>query len=225
MSQELIQKVSVRGSNPLTDEIIAYDDFEGRQNFTGSGTGADWTVALTTGGNEMVDGLQGLKLQTRLTTPAIGDQVTAIRSMHLTPHKTYCLSSAFRFSPMANTRLVALLMDIYTGSHQCSFGVGYDPQVQMLEYQNQPGIWDTIIGGAIAVDGAAWGRLMFAVDISIFRIISVVCNGLVLPNLSQSVPYFVNTTAPHVDIGLFLATETANQCTAFFDHCLYSEHR
>ena len=225
MSQDYIQKVTVRGSNPLCDDILMYDNFEGRLNWSGSGTGTDWVVAQSSGGNEMMDGQYGLKLQTKATTPAIGDEVIASRSMFLTPHKLLTFSGFFRFMSSTLVRRVILRLYCYTGAIGSEVLVAYSPINQRLEYMEYSGAWWPVIGGSINLHPDAWHRLSFVYDIINHYVVAVQCDSLVLLNLSAE-PYFsIDTSAARVVPGVQLIADTAAQATSYLDHLYLFEQR
>ncbi len=225
MAQDYTQNVSIRGYNPLADDILMYDNFEGRLNWTGSGTGTDFVVALSTGGNEMVDGMQGLKLQTKATTPAAGDEVTATRSMFVTPHRYLTFSGFFRFLNSTTVRRICLRLLYYSGAYQYRFAVGYTCLAQRLDYLEYSEAWWPVPGGSIVLHPDSWHRLAFTVDLVSLRIIAVSCDTLSLLSLDLEPPLNNNTSGAHIDLSAYLSVDTAAQATSYLDHLFLVEQR
>ena len=222
MSQDYIQKVTVRGSNPLCDDILMYDNFEGRLNWAGSGTGTDWVVAQSSGGNEMIDGLYGLKLQTRTTTPAAGNWVTAIRYMGQLPGRILRYFVYFRPVGVNGCSSVDFGFYLYNGQTVTYVIVSYFVGDHTWKYYTPSGTWVAIPGMSMVYDPNAWSYLEFLYDVDT----NMLCGGrsgqMASPVLSLLQCQAPSTVAPAVAARFTLTTSGPASQVFYYDHVMLS---
>lgn len=222
MAQELIQKVSVRGSNPLTDEIIVYDNFEGRLNWAGNGVGADWSVAQSSVGNEMMDGLYGLKITSRVTAPVSGDWVMAERKICRPYSDTVRLLCHLRqIAPFGNL-YIGLGFYLYTGAAIVYCFVLYNSVDKRWKYVNSAGAYVNIPGYTIPLHLDAWNRVSVDIDLVNGLITRFSYNGVDIPTLSLAVYSCADSTLPALNLFCSMSTLQALSQSVCYDNLLLS---
>lgn len=219
MSQDYTRIVSVRGSIPVADDIIFCDDVEGQLNWSGSGTGTDWVVDKYGAVNAVMRGSYGVRMQTKATTPAVGDIVTAVRNVFLTPHRQALLSACFRLPTVSTIEYFEVRAIYWDGTYQYELSLRYD---------RAAGIWKQYISGTYQYNIAgssqvfhpdAWNRIEVAVDFANYNrnLRGLVCNQVNLPDINYNVLAAYDSAAPHLTVSFALKSSAASQQTMYLD--------
>ena len=223
MGREQLREVAIHGSvlNPYGDSnILLFDDFEGRQNWTGSGTGADWTVAQSTGGNEMIDGMYGLKMAASVLVPSY---VNALRYTRYSVGPMLSFQVAFRPTTIATSSNFYVYVLVYTGSRVYYYTCTYYFVLQAWYYYAVDNVFRAIPGASQRLFDGAWNRLTFVIDVSKFTLEEFECNGLLLLNLGLACHNVANTTDPCCMILFQIDGSVSPPATVYIDNVLFSQ--
>jgi hypothetical protein len=155
---------------PPAGETIITDDCEGPLNWTGSGTGADWTVALSTAAAHSPS--HSLDLTTRQTTPTAGDIVAALFS---TAHPTYprvTLSAWLDLGNLLSQGATDLVLNLNSGARHYGAGLRYDPPTATWYYWDVAGAFQEIVALAGLLAADTWYHLTLVIDLAAHHYVS-----------------------------------------------------
>jgi len=157
---------------PVTPTTLWTDDMEGILNWTGSGTGADWGVALD---NTVAHSpTHDLVIHTRTTTPTPGDYVLATRSVawpgqHVFHFDTYMYTA----NPVLLTYLHVGLQ-ANAGAEKWQGRLRYDHVAAKWQYETSAGGWTEIAAWAGLIAAATWYHLQLDIDMNAHKYVSAV---------------------------------------------------
>lgn len=166
---------------------IFYDDGSGTFSYDATGTGADYTANYVTGA--AFTRLNGMQLQTKTTTPAANDLVSAYKYLPLGPGPIVRLqllfrrasgtstnfTSAFRMLPDNETNLLTAEVEAHWQSGKLAY------------HKKTNGAWamTELADSFLQPDNNQWHKLDVAVNIHTHKWVHIILNGktLALPAL------------------------------------------
>jgi len=223
MGEEYKRTVQTYGFIPFSKDIILWDDIEGVLKWTGEGNAGDWVVDRISSVDGVMDGVYGLRLQTRVTTPAIDDWARATRKIGL--RKWYVVRVSFNFR-LPNTEVSWR----FISSPQFMDGAfWYNPMVRHLggakkwQYLDSGGAWQDIPGGGYEIHNEAWNYCEYTVSFRDKILKTFQCNELFLVDLNLPIRVF-SFVVPQNLLFLFeIQTAVAGSKVAYIDNVLIQE--
>jgi hypothetical protein len=155
---------------PAAGETIIIDDMEGPLNWTGSGTGADWTVALSTGSAHSPS--HSLDLTTRQTTPTAGDTVTALFSTTYPAYPRLTLSLWLDPGALLSQGPTDAILRVNAGAHKYSAGLRYDHANAKWYYWDVAGAFQEIVALAGLLAADTWYHVTLVIDLAAHHYVS-----------------------------------------------------
>ena len=155
---------------PAPGETIITDDFEGPLNWTGSGTGADWTVALSTAAAHSPS--HSLDLTTRVTTPTAGDIVSALFSTDYPAYPRLTLSAWINLGTILSQGPTNLVFNLNSGARHYGAGLHYDAGTGKWHYWDVAGALQEIVALAGALAADTWYHLTLVADLAAHHYVS-----------------------------------------------------
>lgn len=234
MGKDGIVTTATYGLIPSHGDIIMFDDIEGSFNWTGSGTGADWSVSTYT--SYTYRGAYTLKILTRITLPAINDYVQAIRKLHVPLTRKVAVSFYFYISDdFAPLKELSTFLTRYSGTTKFEAGIRYDVQNTRWQYLDPTASWSNIPGMTQNLMEGAWHHLTMEAELFPTGLPGVVtafytrfeCNDIYYDMRKNILK--MNTeasvTKEHLEVKVKITTNTAAQSRAFFDDILVRQTR
>lgn len=164
------------GSPPAAGETLLTDDMEGPLNWTGSGTGADWTVALTAAAAHSPS--HSLDLTTRVTDPTAGDVVTATYTTTYPLYPQLTLTAEINLGALLSQGPTDWIVRVNAGAHKYSAGLRYQASDGTWHYWDALGALQPIaaLAGVIAAD--TWVHVSLVVTLTSHQYVSASVDAL-----------------------------------------------
>ena len=220
MGKDYCELVLEQGVVAVPNDVLLYDDFEGQFNWSSYGAGTDWVVGKSSGGNEMMDGQYGLKLQTRTTTPAAGDYAAAYKSISVLPQKSLSWRVYFRSSTPILIGKVWVYGYYYTGSVQRCYEIYYNVVAKQWYYYGPGGVLSVVPGGNQNIDLDAWSVLEIEVSLISNVIKSIKCNNMDLKDINLATYNVGSSTPSNFTLYCQINNQSAGVSKLFLDHML-----
>ena len=155
---------------PAAGQTILSDDMEGPLNWTGSGTGADWTVALST--DAAHSPTHSLDLTTRVTTAMAGDTVSALFSTDYPAYPRLTLSAWINLGNLLSQGPTALVFNLNSGARHYGAGLHYDAGSGKWHYWDAAGALQEIVALAGALAADTWYHVTLVADLTAHHYVS-----------------------------------------------------
>jgi len=221
MGKPYVRQVEVVGLVEQLGTVLLFDDIEDLLKWEGSGTGTDWVVEKST--IEAFSGNASLHLQTRATTPAIGDYVRVERKFALSTGKK--LSVEFRFKYVSATLVdkIVIGFGFFDGSNYHRGFVFFYPPEQKWGYLKSDGTVADIPGASQNLHPGAWHRVKLILDFEKDEYVLFQCNDLVIDMSGTAFRVTPSTVPIYTFVTFEVWTETAAQAESYFDDIFCKE--
>jgi hypothetical protein len=217
MGREYQRESLVLGSLDVFGDVLFADDFEASTLlWTGSGDGADFTVARATGAAYM--GANGLSIATRTTAPAQGDIATATVHLPQTLRRKVTAMVHFRNISDALVKYVTLGFTGARADYAFNLGVRYDAALAKMQYQASGAGWSDVPLGGFDGSPDAFHRLMVVWDWSLMQYLKLVIDERYLA--MTGVAFDVTANGGDLELQAYLQVTTAGAAvaTSYFDN-------
>jgi len=221
MGKPYVEQVEVIGLVEKLGTVILLDDMEDLLKWSGSGTGSDWTVAKDT--TEAFNGSASLYLQTKATSPAIGDYVWAYRNIYLPGAKKMSLELFWRLTSATLVDKIEFRLFYYDSANRHEAVLYYLPPEGKWQYQDSTGSRQDVPGGAQKLHHDTWHRAKMIVDFEKDEYVTLVSDALVVDLAGLTLKTVTDTTGQVLQVGFLVHTETAAQADAYFDDVFVKE--
>jgi len=221
MGKPYVRQVEVVGLVEQLGTVLLFDDIEDLLKWEGSGTGTDWVIEKDM--TEAFSGNASLHLQTRATTPAIGDYIHAERKFALSTGKK--LSVEFRFKYVSKTLVDRIVVGFgyFDGSYYHRGFVYFYPPERKWGYLKSDGTTADIPGASQKLHERAWHRVKLILDFEKDEYALFQCNDLVVDMSGTALRVTSNTTDAYTFVVFEVWTETAAQAESYFDDVFCKE--
>lgn len=221
MAKEYSRSQTILGLLPISGSIILHDDFSGPLQWTkGVGLG-DAIFELSPSISK--HGKQSLHLKTRTTDAANGDEVRAVRYLHLLPSKVLSFLSSFRCTDFSKILHIMFSFEWYDGASTHICHLKFSPGTPKWEYYDSATAYQIIAGLGVALYDDAWHNLQLVVNFATDKYISFRLDHL-LADLSAIAFY---SGAPAADSMLMatieVKTNSASPAEIFIDDIMINE--
>jgi len=206
------------------DRILLEERFQETDKWTGEGTGTDFLVDGDYAGAEAYYKDKCLKMQTKATTPAVGDYVRGYRSFVMAAGKKIMVFFKFRFASRTNTAYIEFQAYYCDSTKRHEARIRYDVQNNKWQYLNSSNAWaDFPTSATQKLKEGKWHLLYFSVDLTTGKYGMMWCAGYTR-DLSACSYYKPDDTGDeYAEIAARLETATANQITGYFADLLVAE--
>jgi len=203
---------------PVLHPIIFHDDCEGTFHWQAAGDGADY-VAEYSNAHALVAN-KSIKLSTKSTDPTIADQVSATKSLWLTPHKVLNLTTAFaRLADGAASLDHLLTWYDETNSHAA--GIRVNRTNATGQYMNSGATWTTIAGVTWNyAKTPVWNKLRLSIDLETNKYISLALNHQLTDLSAISFAVSADAAIQRLALSLVVTAAHASVCTFHIDQLL-----
>jgi hypothetical protein len=176
MGQEFFQSRIVESSFGFGRGILLLEDCEGYIQWSKSGTGGD--DILTMSNVAAFRGSYGMRLKTRTTGAAAGDEIFASRCLGW-PESGRLVYRA-RIRPVGDAAIasVGLQLAVGNGVRIHLAGLAYYPNTGEVKYVDDTGGWVAIAALGQLILDIEWVSVEIVLDVLTFAYVSVCCNGL-----------------------------------------------
>lgn len=169
------RKVSVVTELGMTRNVVLYDNHEGAMDWLVGGTGADPTIAKT-GGRSFL-GLSSLVMKTRVTSPAIGDVVTAERIVSYPVKSRLFVGFRASVSNITKVTYARIQLNIHNGVRNYQAAMAFSWIEPGLVYWSATNDEVPVAEGAGASINRAWHYVGAELDLKNFEWVRLVGNG------------------------------------------------
>lgn len=203
---------------PILHPVLFYDDAEGTFHYVAAGDGADYITEYSN--EQAVIGNKSLKLSTRLTDAAIADQVSAAKSIWLSPHKVLNLTACFcRGNDVTSTLDFLLTWD--DGAQIHAAGIRFDRTLYRASYISSGGTWSPLADGLFNADSTpVWNKVRLSIDLSIDQYISAVVNHQILDLTGTAFAVSTPAVLQKLELTFVVTTAQAQVATWYIDEIL-----
>ncbi len=164
--------------------------------------------------------MQGLKLQTKATTPAAGDYVGISKRVAVGCQPFLAYRFYFRSPASSPIHQIEMYLGHYTGSVVRRYDVYYHPASKLWKYYTPATGWVAFPGGSQDLDLNSWSVLEIQVSLVSAVIKSFKCNNLVLSDLNLNAYSIADSSSPHFDLNLYARTLLAGVGKLFLGNVL-----
>lgn len=189
-----------------------YDDCEGTFSWTPAGAGADFDAEYTL--DHTLVGLHSLLLRTKLTAPTLGDDVSILKNLWLTPLSVLNLQFAFNPTTGGTKQLVASLY-WYDGTNVITATLRFGGPPAIVEYLNSLGGFTQIPGVTWKMASDYWNYCSMLLDIDALAWLPGVVNNQIIQTDTPALPSGVDPTTPYLML-YFSVTAGANARAGFW---------
>jgi len=215
MGRDFLGNFNVSSDMQFSRGILLLDDMEGTDLWTASGNAGDYDVSLDTAAAFF--GTKGLNMKSRVTSPASGDYVKALRLIPF-PGSDLCVIR-FRVCLPDVSKLdkFRLLVQFFRSSRSRIAGLEYHPNDPDLKYQDSVAGWTVLSGYDQAVVDGEWFTMELALDLATAKYIHVELNGI---RTDFTEPFFDNSDASgyrYCQFSFYAYTAGAAAVSAYVD--------
>lgn len=223
MSRDHIGSFNVSSGLSFARGILLLDDCEGTCNYIKSGTGADPVVDFAAAAAFI--GTNGLRIQTRSTTPAQYDIASATKLISL-PGSDYVLWRMMcMFPDVSLVEQVALRMYVYYLTNIWQAELRFTPNTPVMQYVNSAGAAANITALSKGVQDNQWFDIELAIDLGKLTYLSARYNGSEA-DLSAFALYDTgNSALSTLKLNVEIGSAGAAQATAYFDQIYCGEYQ
>jgi len=221
MGKPYVEQVEVIGLVEKLGRVILFDDIEDLLKWRGIGTGTDWTVAKST--TEAMNGAASLYVQTKATTPAIGDYAQGYRNIYLPGAKKMSLELFWLLTSDTLVSDIHFHLVYYDSTKRHTAALRYLPPEQKWMYRDSGAVFRDAPGGAQKLHTRTWHRVKIVIDYEKDEYVKLVSDALVIDLSGLKIETVSDTTGQVLQIGLRVITETAAQADAYFDDVFVRE--
>jgi len=176
MGRDFLGRFNVSSDLQFSRGILLLDDMEGSDLWTASGNAGDYAVDLDAAAAFF--GTNGLKMTTRVTSPAEGDHVRALRIIPFPGNDLFVIRLRVCLPDVSVVGYFRLLVQFFRNSRSRIAGLEYHPNDPDLKYQDSVAGWTVLSGyDQVVVDGE-WFIMELALDLSTAKYIHAELNGI-----------------------------------------------
>jgi len=221
MGKPYVRQVEVVGLVEELGTVLLFDDIEDLFKWIGSGTGTDWIVEKST--TEAFSGSASLHIKTKATSPAAGDNVSAVRKFALSIGKKLSLEFRFRYVSKTYVDSVVCGFGFYDGANYHRGWFRYLPPEGKWQYMKSDGTYEDIPGGTQALHQDGWHRLRVILDFEKDEYVLFQSNDLLVDMTGKKLRVTPSTTDIYTFVSLTVWAETAARAESYFDDVLCKE--
>jgi len=222
MSREFIGYGVAGAPGPYDKGLVMFDDLEASDLWVAAGNAGDYAAARST--LAVFRGAYGLKLDTRVTNPADGDWVSAVRVIPFPYRDKLWFRCRWRPWVQAVISNVEFRLDVYNGAKQRRAALRYVPATPAFQYLNGLGGWSDLAALAITLANSAWTQLDWCVDLTLNQYVGAYLNGK-YADLRTIGYYEVAVEAIRkIEVKVLVTNVGANSARADFDDIYIGEH-
>ena len=222
MSRDHIGAFNVNSNLNFAKGIMLLDNCEGTCNWTKAGTGADPVLDYNSAAAFI--GTNGMRIQTRSTSPAQYDVCSATKIIHLPVSGYMKFRAMCNFPDVSLVQQLSMMLYLYHLTDIWKAELRLTPNTPTMQYMNAAGGATAIADMALKVADGQWFELEVGVDVTEHEYVAAQFNGIEVA-LSKIGFYDADdTTFTGANLFLEIGSAGAAQATAYFDQIYCGEY-
>jgi len=192
-------------------------------NWSGSGTGADWVVDRFGAVGAQDRGNFGLRIRTRVTTPAVGDFVQAMRFTSLRRWRNITFSCSFRQPNGIGIDKIYFLLNYMNGVKTIRGDIRYSYFDEAWSFRNVSDVWEVIPGSSQKLGDDSWHYFSVVIDYVNNKLKIFQCDEVYIERLERTFCELPTMAPNYFYVAMGMITSVASQQTMYYDDVLVQE--